>query len=261
MTTTTTTRPTARPTNARHLYPGRCGGFNEWVRDLAQSLMTTTPPAPEGIMSHHGLHFPWRGLTLTVAPHGPGILISMERNLYRCDWKEAHGRDPMAKLKARTWKRLRAAAALAFGKQIETEWNTGAGTSTSMTIAIPQGMAWMHNAVANYGNLPSVFDYDKATAARFEIVSGWHKGLLAAHTLKPRTPVLAYWKIDKASITPTATPTDRLTIAGKLFRPLDFAPDERPIEFTNAMGKLNSVGRLFFADEPTTIETAPNPHA
>lgn len=193
MTTTTTTRPTARPTNARHLYPGRCGGFNEWVRDLAQSLMTTTPPAPEGIMSHHGLYFPWRGLTVTVAPHGPGIVISMERNLSRCDWKVAHGRNPTANLKARTWKRLRAAAALAFGKQIESEWNTGAGTSTSMTIAIPQGMAWMHNAVANYGNLPSVFDYDKATDARFKIVSDWHKALLAAHTVKQRTPVLAYW--------------------------------------------------------------------
>lgn len=266
--TTTTTPTTASdlPVKFREVYPGRCGGFKAWVQDLAQSLLMTTPPPADGIMSHHGLYFPWRGLTFTIAPHGETTMrLTLERNLSRCDWKRAHGRRAEAGLKRRTWRRLQAAMALAFGKQIADRWNGEDGhTSASLTIETPEALRWMHGAVDNYGALRSVFDYDDATAALFQKVSGWHKGLLESHAVKTREPRLAYHKIDSATVwlnddTRAWHEREKLEMKGRLFRPLDHAVEQRPEAFKAALAKIHDIGRTYFPEGELAITTQPTP--
>lgn len=261
---TTTPPPTTAsdlPVKFREVYPGRCGGFKPWVTYLAQSLMTTTPPPAEGITSHHGLYFPWRGLTLSIAPHGTEMRLSLERNISRCDWKRAHGRSPEAGLKRRTWKRLQAAMALAFGKTILTQWNGNDGsTRTSITIETPERLRWLHGAVNNYGSLPSVFDYGDDVKARFAMVGDWHRGLLEFHTVRTREPRPAYHKIDAATIIPMVTNnTDTLEVKGRIFRPGDHPPEARPEAFKAALAKIHDIGRTYFPEGELAITTQPTP--
>lgn len=255
----TTTTPTPTPT-ARQLYPGRCGGFTPWVRDLAQALMKTTPPAPDGIMSHHGLYFPWRGLTLTIAPHTPTTLrLTLERNLSRCDWKRAHGRKAEAGLKRRTWRRMQAAMALAFGKTIGERWNGEDNHATaSMLIECPEALQWMHGAVANYGALPSVFDYGEETKALFSKVGDWHRAILDNFSTPTREPRPTYHRIDSATVHRMDT-AEKLTLTGRLFRPLEHNPEQRPEAFKAALAKVYDIGRHYFPEGELAITTHPTP--
>jgi hypothetical protein len=233
------------------------------VTDLAQSLLTTSPPPADAIMSHHGLYFNWRGLTLSIAPHGTEMRLSLERCLSRCNWKRAHGRSAEAGLKRRTWRRLQAAMVMAFGKTILERWNGNDGsTSSSLTMETPEALKWMHGAVNNYGSLLSVFDYEDAVAARFKKVSDWHRGLLELHTVKTREPRPAYHRIDGATITPVGTnhpSTDRLELKGRIFRPLDHAADARPEAFKAALGKIHDIGTAYFPEAELAITTTPTP--
>jgi hypothetical protein len=232
------------------------------VRDLAQSLLTTTAPPAEGIMSHHGLYFNWRGLTLSIAPHGDSTLrLSLERCLSRCDWKRAHGRSAEAGLKRHTWRRLQAAMALAFGKTITGRWNgEDKHTSSSLTIDTPEALRWMHGAVDNYGALASVFDYGDDVKARFTMVGDWHRGLLEFHTVKTRVPRPAYHKIDAATVWLMPERKEKLEMKGRLFRPLDHPVAERPEAFKAALAKIERVGRSYFPEGKLMITTQPNPH-
>lgn len=257
--------------HARHLYPGKCGGFNRWVRALAQELVNMTPPPRDAILSHHGLHFSFRGLAFRIAPfnlnEGPvprgTMVVIMERPLSACDWKAAHGRPRHAGFKARTWKRLQAAAALAFGGKIITQWNGEDGhNSASFTMPTPAGLRWMEAAVTNYRNQPDVFRPTPEELTRAKTMNEWHKGIGDVVNVRRRRAVPDYHLINKADIEvgAGADAGKRLTLTGNLFTPADFPAAERREAFRAATDRIFSTAQAYFPNGSLIgITLYPNP--
>lgn len=264
---TTNTMTTTTPRNARHTYPGACGGFNQWVRILAQELTNTTPPPRDAILTHHGLTFFWRGLRLSLAPWNEGgntpagtMVVILERALTRCEWKAAHGRPRIVGFKARTWKRLRAAVALAFGGTIRTTWNGGDGcTSASLTMATPGNLRWIEAAVANYRNTPDVFRMTAAEVARTKTMADWQAGIASIMNVPNRRERPDYHLITAAEIV-VPEGGRRIWMKGDLFTPADFPAAERREAFEAAKRRIHATGQAYFPDATTMQVTLhPNP--
>lgn len=242
------------PIKWRNTYPGRCGGFYAWAKELAQTLTEATPPDRTGILQHHGLwHFNWRGLTVRIAPHQqPGaMVVVLERNLKRPEWKQAHGRKQFVGFKARTWKRLQAAVALAFNSQIYTRSNGEDGqNNTSIMISTPAALRWIEGLVANYRAVPDCFRMTDDEKARLKAVDEWAKGVAEMVNRRCRPPYAEYHRIDAATAEVGAGPLkgQTITIKGRIYNPADYPAEQRADAFQAAITRIFNTAETYFPE-------------
>lgn len=254
------------PVKFRNTYPGKCGGFYAWVKELAQTLTEATPPDRTGILQHHGFwHFNWRGLNVRIAPHQqPGtMVVVLERNLKRPEWKQAHGRTTGGGFKARTWKRLQAATALAFNSQIYTRSNGEDGNNnTSIMISAPAALRWMEGLVANYRAVPNCFKMTDDEKARLKAVDEWARGVSEVVNRRCRPPYAEYHRIDAATAEVGAGPLkgETITIKGRIFNPADYPADQRADAFQAAITRIFNTAETYFPEgKQIGITLTPSP--